>query len=276
MLLLLLSRFSHVQLCATPIDSSPPGSSVPGILQARTLEWVAMAFSDCFKYYWFKIPILGLPRWHSVKESTCQSRRHKRHGFNPWEDLVEGENDNPFQYSCLQNPMDRGSWRATVHGVSKESDMTEATKHTRIYRATPEEVINLAASRLDRQEKSLRLWVYQESFLEYHCIAHLRDSMQIEWSEVVQHDGLGLPVCAGLQKPLEHWKRKRKKKMERSEIVWGMYTCAGNSQMNEGRLSTDKGKVPSLNSLRSELLQSSRTRFLWNYFSLQLGPKRRR
>ena len=37
-LLLLLSRFSHVQFCVTPIDSSPPGSAVPGILQARTLE----------------------------------------------------------------------------------------------------------------------------------------------------------------------------------------------------------------------------------------------
>ena len=33
---------------------------------------------------------------------------------------------NPLQYSCLENPMDRGSWWATVHGVA-ESDMTEAT-----------------------------------------------------------------------------------------------------------------------------------------------------
>ena len=38
-----------LQSCPTlcdPIDSSPPGSSVPGILQARTLEWVAIAFSN--------------------------------------------------------------------------------------------------------------------------------------------------------------------------------------------------------------------------------------
>ena len=37
------------QLCLTlcdPIDGSPPGSPVPGILQARTLEWVAVAFSN--------------------------------------------------------------------------------------------------------------------------------------------------------------------------------------------------------------------------------------
>ena len=33
-------------------------------------------------------------------------------------------NGNPLQYSCLENPMDRGAWRATVHGVS---NMTEAT-----------------------------------------------------------------------------------------------------------------------------------------------------
>ena len=38
-----------LQYCPTlcdPIDSSPPGSPVPGILQARTLEWVAISFSN--------------------------------------------------------------------------------------------------------------------------------------------------------------------------------------------------------------------------------------
>ena len=33
-------------------------------------------------------------------------------------------NGNPLQYCCLGNPMDRGPWWATVHGVTKESDMT--------------------------------------------------------------------------------------------------------------------------------------------------------
>ena len=33
-------------------------------------------------------------------------------------------NDNPLQYSCLGNPMDIGAWKAAVHGVVKESDMS--------------------------------------------------------------------------------------------------------------------------------------------------------
>ena len=37
--------------------------------------------------------------------------------------LGEG-NGNPLQYSCLENPMDRGAWQATVYGIAKQSDMT--------------------------------------------------------------------------------------------------------------------------------------------------------
>ena len=45
---------ASLQLCPTlcdPIDGSPPGSLVPGILQARTLEWVAIFFSGPFSYH---------------------------------------------------------------------------------------------------------------------------------------------------------------------------------------------------------------------------------
>ena len=37
-----------------------------------------------------------------------------------------GGNDNPLQYSCLENLVDRGAWWATVHGGSEQLDMTEA------------------------------------------------------------------------------------------------------------------------------------------------------
>ena len=44
-----------LQSCPTlcdPIDGSPPGSTVPGILQARTLEWAAISFSNAWKWKW--------------------------------------------------------------------------------------------------------------------------------------------------------------------------------------------------------------------------------
>ena len=61
----------------------------------------------------------GLPRWHNGKESTCQCQRHRRCGFDPWVREIPGVgNGNPLQYSGLENSMERGVWRATVH-VSK-------------------------------------------------------------------------------------------------------------------------------------------------------------
>ena len=52
-------------------------------------------------------------------------------GSIPGSGRFPGEgNGNPLQYSCLDNPMDRGAWWATVHGVLKESDMTERLHFT--------------------------------------------------------------------------------------------------------------------------------------------------
>ena len=52
-----------LQLCLTlysgPTDGSPPGSSIPGILQARILEWVAISFSNAWKW---KVKVKSLSR----------------------------------------------------------------------------------------------------------------------------------------------------------------------------------------------------------------------
>ena len=51
-----------LQSCPTlcnPIDGSPPGSPIPGILQARTLEWVAISFSNSWKWKVKATPFLS-------------------------------------------------------------------------------------------------------------------------------------------------------------------------------------------------------------------------
>ena len=153
-----------LQSCPTlcdPIDGSSPGSPVPGILQARTLEWVAIAFSNAWKWkvkekllsrvrllatpwttayqvppsmgfsrqeYWSGLPLpsplntVGVPlrriahlKYRRRTEGTAvnvpltaSEGQNFKLGFK---NRCPGEgNGNPLQYSCLENPMDRGAW----------------------------------------------------------------------------------------------------------------------------------------------------------------------
>ena len=60
---------------------------------------------------------MGCPRGSFGKESACNAGDL---GSVPGLGRSLGEgNSNPLQYSCLESPMDRGAWWATVHGVAK-------------------------------------------------------------------------------------------------------------------------------------------------------------
>ena len=63
----------------------------------------------------------GSPGVTSGRKSTCQCRRHKRHGFNPWVRKVPLEEGRATHSSILawRLPMDRGVWGATVHGITQ-------------------------------------------------------------------------------------------------------------------------------------------------------------
>ena len=102
------SESEVAQSCPTPsnpMDCSPPGSSIHGILQARGLEWGAIAFS----------------KWQLVvKNPPAKARDSGDVGLIPGLERSPGRGYvNPLQYSCQGNPMDTGAWWATVGGVTK-------------------------------------------------------------------------------------------------------------------------------------------------------------
>ena len=74
---------------------------------------------------------LGFPGGARGKEPTCQCRRQTQVRSLGQKDPLE--ESNPLQYSHLKNPMGRGAWQATVHGVQKELDTTEATQHAHMH-----------------------------------------------------------------------------------------------------------------------------------------------
>ena len=61
-----------------------------------------------------------LPGGSVGKESACSAGDDRTPGSIPGSGRSPGEgNGNPLQYSCLENPIDRGAWRAMVHGVAR-------------------------------------------------------------------------------------------------------------------------------------------------------------
>ena len=151
------------QSCPTLWDLlhySPPGSSVHGILQARILEWVAIPFSrgssrpkdqtqvSCIAGRFLTI-------WATREALPTPPQKKKNGGFSGGSDgkesacnagdagSIPGSGRSPgkgngcllqycLEYSCLENPMDRGAWWATVHRVPKVGH-DWVTKHTHTY-----------------------------------------------------------------------------------------------------------------------------------------------
>ena len=68
-----------------------------------------------------------------VKNLPAKAGDAGRHGFNPWVGKIalEKEMATHSQSSCLEHPMDRGAWRATVHGVAQSR--TRLTMHTHVH-----------------------------------------------------------------------------------------------------------------------------------------------
>ena len=69
-------------------------------------------------------------RWLNGKESVCQGSRCRRLEFDPWVRKIPWKRKcNPLQYICLENPMDRGAWQVTVHGLTKNQTWLSYWEH---------------------------------------------------------------------------------------------------------------------------------------------------
>ena len=107
-----------LQLCPTlcdPIDSGPPGSPVPGILQARTLEWVAISFSNAWKgkvkVKSFSCIWLFATPWSAAYQAPPSmgfSRQEYWSGMPLPSPQIITE---PLYWGCISN------WSASIHGA---------------------------------------------------------------------------------------------------------------------------------------------------------------
>ena len=118
-----------IQSCPTlcdPIDGSPPGSPIPGILQARTLEWVAISFSNAWKW---KVKVKSVSRvWLLVTHGLQPTSL-----LRPWDfpgkstgvgchfllQCMKVKSESEVAQSCptLSNPMDCSPPGYSVHGI---------------------------------------------------------------------------------------------------------------------------------------------------------------
>ena len=118
-----------LQSCPTlcdPIDGGPPGPPIPGILQARTLEWVAISLSNAWKW---KVKVKSFSRVRLVATPwTAAYQAPLSMGFSRQE-YWSGVPLLLAPYSCLENSMDM-----SLESLgSQKSDMTEWLTHSKMF-----------------------------------------------------------------------------------------------------------------------------------------------
>ena len=108
-----LSCYPHSrQVC----QALPDGQCWSGVSACTAAPDVAEAFCGSYLASVLASVNEGFPGGSVAKESACNAGDL---GLIPGSGRSPGEgNSNPLQYSCLESPMGRGAWRATVHGVA--------------------------------------------------------------------------------------------------------------------------------------------------------------
>ena len=109
--------------------------SYPYMTTGKTIALTRWTFSGKVMSLLFNMPFRLVMSFSGDSDGKASAYNAGDPGSIPGSGKSPGEgNGNPFQYSCLENPMDRGAWWATVHGVAKSqtrlSDFTHTHTHT--------------------------------------------------------------------------------------------------------------------------------------------------
>ena len=105
------------KMLVRPPMTNFPFSSCPQSLPASGSFPMSQLFAWGVYIYIYK----GFPGGASGNKPSYQCRRHKSCAFDPWVGKIPWRrgHGNPLHYFCLENPMDREAWWATVHGVTQ-------------------------------------------------------------------------------------------------------------------------------------------------------------
>ena len=168
----------------TPIQNNENIQKIQ-LKSSRILElWFKAFFGKKFPFVYLQ----GFPRWLSGEESPCKRRRCRKHRFYlPGSGRSPGVgNDNPLQDSSLGNPMDRGAWWATAHGVSKSLTWL-STLSTQQYSNTTETTLeqrngDLLADLHEQWEGQPLSWSPKAALI-CSCFSELSGTASTLWSE---------------------------------------------------------------------------------------------
>ena len=115
-----------------PMDRGAWWAAIYGVAKSRTrLKWLSIHACMCInkassRSLW---PFIGLRKEGHLLRSGRAGTRRRKFDLHGWASIsaigqsrlciIQMPDGNPVQYSCLKNPMDRGAWLDTVHGVTK-------------------------------------------------------------------------------------------------------------------------------------------------------------
>ena len=134
-IILLGQQFSRSTIHRLKFHVSFTSCNLPLALRHEdlNLEWRVL-FLWYFAWSFYSV---GLPQGLSSKESVCSTGDTGDRGSIPeWGRYPGGGNGNPLQCSCLGNPIDRGAWQATVHGITKSQIQLSNWASTHAYSTT--------------------------------------------------------------------------------------------------------------------------------------------